>query len=135
MLSNTSIKAAQLKHTPYKLTDERGLYLIVTPGGSKWRRFKFRFDGQEKLLSLAAGYRGDAKAVGRAGCSGWLIAHRGRRNGPSIATQRNSLCCQTEISSSMKGWEEGDKEGEYGQSEANRPGTIVVWLAALYSIS
>jgi len=35
-----------------KLFDERGLFLIVMPNGGKWWRFKCRFDGKEKLLSL-----------------------------------------------------------------------------------
>jgi integrase len=37
---------------PYRVTDERGLYLEVTPKGGKRWRFKYRFDGKEKLLSL-----------------------------------------------------------------------------------
>ena len=52
MLSSTAVKFAKPRDKPYKLTDERGLYLIVTPTGSKWWRFRFRFDGQHKLLSL-----------------------------------------------------------------------------------
>jgi len=36
----------------YKVTDERGLYLEVTPKGGKRWRFKYRFGGKEKLLSL-----------------------------------------------------------------------------------
>jgi hypothetical protein len=47
-------KAAKPRENPYKLTDERGLFLIVTPGGGKWWRFGFRFDGREKSLSLGA---------------------------------------------------------------------------------
>jgi hypothetical protein len=35
-----------------KLFDDRGLFLIIAPGGGKWWRFKFRFDGKEKSLSL-----------------------------------------------------------------------------------
>jgi hypothetical protein len=37
---------------PYKLYDEKGLFLQVTPNGGKWWRFKYQFDGKEKLLSL-----------------------------------------------------------------------------------
>ena len=37
---------------PYRVTDERGLYIEVTPKGSKRWRFKYRFEGKEKLLSL-----------------------------------------------------------------------------------
>lgn len=37
---------------PYKVTDEKGLYLEVKPTGSKLWRFKYRFAGKEKLLSV-----------------------------------------------------------------------------------
>jgi len=37
---------------PYRVTDERGLYIEVTPKGGKRWRFKYRFGGKEKLLSL-----------------------------------------------------------------------------------
>lgn len=36
----------------YKMTDERGLYLEVKSTGSKLWRFRYRFDGKEKLLSV-----------------------------------------------------------------------------------
>jgi hypothetical protein len=52
MLANTTIKAAKPKDKAYKLTDERGLCLIVTPSGSKWWRFRFGFDGRDNSLSL-----------------------------------------------------------------------------------
>ncbi|MBL1320106.1 MAG: tyrosine-type recombinase/integrase [Methylophaga sp.] len=37
---------------PYRVTDEKGLYLEVTPKGGKRWRFKYRFGGKEKLLSV-----------------------------------------------------------------------------------
>lgn len=37
---------------PYKIGDSPGLYLQVTPTGGKWWRFKYRFGGREKGLSL-----------------------------------------------------------------------------------
>lgn len=50
----TDIKArnAKPKGKPYKLFDSDGLFLLVTPAGGKWWRFKYRFGGKEKLLSL-----------------------------------------------------------------------------------
>ncbi len=36
----------------FKMADEKGLYLEVSPGGGKWWRFKYRFEGREKRLSL-----------------------------------------------------------------------------------
>jgi integrase len=52
MLTETSIRAAKTKNKPRKLSDERGLYLLVHPNGSQYWRFKYRYDGKEKLLAL-----------------------------------------------------------------------------------
>ena len=51
-LNNLKIQAAKPKEKPYKLFDIDGLYLLVTEKGHKWWRFKYRFDGKEKSLSL-----------------------------------------------------------------------------------
>lgn len=51
-LSDTAIKNARGRDKPFKLYDADGLYLIVTPSGGKWWRFKYRMDGREKLLSF-----------------------------------------------------------------------------------
>jgi integrase len=37
---------------PYRLSDEKGLYLEVAPNGGKWWRLKYRIGGKEKRLSL-----------------------------------------------------------------------------------
>ena len=51
-LTDTTIKNAKPGVKPIKLSDERGMFLLVTPKGGKWWRLKYRFDGKEKLLSL-----------------------------------------------------------------------------------
>ncbi len=51
-LSDTAIRGAKSKEKPYKMTDGNGLYLLVTLAGGKWWRFKYRFQGKEKLLSF-----------------------------------------------------------------------------------
>lgn len=51
-LSDSAIRNAKPKAKPHKLPDERGLFLLVTPSGGKWWRFKYRYGGKEKLLSL-----------------------------------------------------------------------------------
>lgn len=51
-LSDTAIRKAPLPDKPRKLTDGGGLYLLLNPNGSKWWRFKYRYGGKEKLLSL-----------------------------------------------------------------------------------
>ncbi|WP_150430006.1 integrase arm-type DNA-binding domain-containing protein [Dechloromonas sp. CZR5] len=51
-LNDTAIRAAKPTEKPYKLADEKGLFLLVNPNGSKWWRLKFRVGGKEKLLSF-----------------------------------------------------------------------------------
>ena len=51
-LIDTKIRNAKPKDKQYKLFDRDGLFMIVTPAGGKWWRFKYRFGGKEKLLSL-----------------------------------------------------------------------------------
>ncbi len=51
-LTNISLRNAKPKDKAYKLYDEAGLFIQVTPAGGKWWRFKYRFEGKEKLLSL-----------------------------------------------------------------------------------
>lgn len=52
MLTDTLVRKTKAPVKPKKLADERGLYLLLTPSGGKWWRFKYRFAGKEKLLSL-----------------------------------------------------------------------------------
>lgn len=54
LLTEAAVKAAKATTRPIKLFDERGLYLLVTPEGSRLWRLKYRFEGREKLLSLGA---------------------------------------------------------------------------------
>jgi integrase len=51
-LSDTSIRGAKATEKPYKLFDERGLFLLVTPSGSRLWRLRYRMAGREKLLAL-----------------------------------------------------------------------------------
>ena len=53
-LTATQIKQAKPKEKDYKLSDGRGLYLLVTKRSTKLWRLKYKFDGKEKLLSLGA---------------------------------------------------------------------------------
>ena len=51
-LDNLRVRNAKPKQKPYKLSDFDGLYLLITDKGHKWWRFRYRFDGKEKLLAL-----------------------------------------------------------------------------------
>jgi hypothetical protein len=52
MLTDTFIRKTKTPTKPTKLSDERGLYLLCAPRGGRWWRFKYRYAGNEKLLSL-----------------------------------------------------------------------------------
>ena len=51
-LNDLKVRTSKPKEKPYKLSDIDGLYLLVMEKGHKWWRFRYRFDGKEKLLSL-----------------------------------------------------------------------------------
>lgn len=52
MLSDVLIRATKPREKPCKLSDERGLYLIVNPTRSRWWRFKYSLEGKEKGFSI-----------------------------------------------------------------------------------
>lgn len=51
-LSDTAIRNAKPGSKPIRMFDDRGLYLEVAPSGGKWWRFRYRFGGKQKLLSM-----------------------------------------------------------------------------------
>jgi integrase len=51
-LTELRVKAAKPAEKPYKLFDQRGLFMLVTPAGGRLWRFKYKRGGVEKLLTL-----------------------------------------------------------------------------------
>lgn len=51
-LSNTKITSIRPGDRPIKVTDEKGLFLLVNPNGSMYWRVRYRLAGREKSLSL-----------------------------------------------------------------------------------
>jgi integrase len=51
-LTDLAIRRAQPGPKPLRLSDGKGLYLEVAPSGGKWWRWKYRYAGKEKLLSM-----------------------------------------------------------------------------------
>jgi len=51
-LTRLEIVNAKPRSKPAKLFDGRGLYLEIAPSGGRWWRFKYRFAGKEKRISL-----------------------------------------------------------------------------------
>lgn len=50
-LTDASIRTAKPADKPIKLADEKGLFLLIHPNGSKYWRQKYRYGGKEKMLA------------------------------------------------------------------------------------
>lgn len=54
MLSDVAIRNAKPRDADYKLTDSRGLYLLVRSNGSRLWRWNYRFQGRQKTMALGS---------------------------------------------------------------------------------
>lgn len=54
MLTDAAVRKAPTAAKPFKLYDSGGLFVQVTPGGSKLWRMRYSLAGREKLLSFGA---------------------------------------------------------------------------------
>jgi len=53
-LTDVEIRKAKPAAKPFKLSDEKGLFLLISPTGGKLWRLKYRHGGREKLLALGS---------------------------------------------------------------------------------
>jgi len=51
-LSELAIKGLKAKTGPFKVFDENGLFMLVSPTGGKYWRFRYKHGGKEKCLAL-----------------------------------------------------------------------------------
>lgn len=51
-LTEKALRALKPQEKPFKVSDERSLYLLVTPSGARCWRLKYRIAGTEKVLAL-----------------------------------------------------------------------------------
>ncbi len=51
-LTDVAIKRAKPEAKSYTLSDGNGLWLLIEPNGSRGWRFRYRFEGKQKMLSL-----------------------------------------------------------------------------------
>jgi hypothetical protein len=52
LLSATAVTQGKSRPKPYKTWDERGLCFLITPKGSRYWRFTYRFAGKARTISL-----------------------------------------------------------------------------------
>jgi hypothetical protein len=53
-LNTKQIETTEASERTLRRFDGKGLYLEFVPGGGKWWRLKYRFEGKEKRLALGA---------------------------------------------------------------------------------
>ncbi len=53
-LTDIEIRNAKPREKEYKITDEKGLSLLIKPNGSKLWRYRYRFAGKERMQALGA---------------------------------------------------------------------------------
>lgn len=51
-LTDTKVKNAKPLDKEYKLTDSFGMFLRVTPKGSKYRQMAYRFEWKQKIFAI-----------------------------------------------------------------------------------
>jgi integrase len=74
VLTDTKVRQAKARQKPYKLADEAGLYLYVSPAGAKSWRYDYRLHGKRETLTL-----GRYPDVSLAGENGARERHREAR--------------------------------------------------------
>jgi len=67
LLTDVAIKRLKAPEKPKKVSDGRGLYLLLTTSGGKLWRWKYRVDGKEKVMSFGT-YPEVTLAVARSKC-------------------------------------------------------------------
>ncbi|MDF3982886.1 tyrosine-type recombinase/integrase [Luteibacter sp. PPL554] len=87
-LTANEVKNAKAEGKERRLYDTNGLYLTVTPGGRKWWRLKYTFEGRERRMGLGAypevslqvarSLRDDARGMLRKGKDPQLESRRAR---------------------------------------------------------
>ncbi len=49
-LTDTAVRNAKAKEKQWKLSDKKGLLVLIHPNGSKYWRMKYRYAGREKCF-------------------------------------------------------------------------------------
>jgi integrase len=125
-LTDKAIRAAKPWEKAYKLYDADGLFLLVNPNGSKYWRFKYRFQGKEKSLSLGVYDPTKSDSVGLADARAALAAARDILKGqkdPSRERKRANreklLSAENTFQAVAKDWWEQQKP-RWTENHANR---------------
>lgn len=114
MLSDVAIRKTKPRERQYKLSDEHGLYVLVTPHGSKLWRMKYRFSGKEKVLSFgpypevsladARAARDEARAHLRDGIDPGIVKIRKRAERSAEQSNTFEVCAMEWLKAMAPTW-------------------------------
>ncbi|KAF0233433.1 MAG: hypothetical protein FD177_1703 [Desulfovibrionaceae bacterium] len=136
-LTDVAVKNAKPGEKPFKLKDERGLFLLVNPNGSKWWRLRYWINSKEGLLSLgvypdvslkmARQRRDEARLLVAQGIdpSSARKALKGKVAEDQMTFERVARQYYVETSTAME-WSEGHAETVISRLEKN----IFPWLGS-----
>lgn len=131
-LTDTEIRKSKPGEKPYKLTDGRGLYLLVQPTGGKLWHYKYSFECKEKLLALGP-YPDVTLSLAR---ERHLAARRQLESGVDPMAQRKAEKAKAEGSFEtvarlwLAHWREGQTERHAGYVERRMTADILPALGA-----
>lgn len=97
MLTEPKLKAAKPKDKEYKLFDGGGLYLLIRPTGKKYWKYKYRFHGKEKKLSIGVFPEIGLKQARQAHDQAKQLLTQ--NIDPSLYKQRDEVYCSSKINS------------------------------------
>jgi integrase len=126
MLTDLSVRKAKPQEKPYKLTDSKGLFLLVQPNGSKYWRLKYRYMGKEKLFAIGVYDPMSTKHTTLEQARENAVAAKAdlaRGEDPLIARNRRDLQKEEAIATTFEmiateWWE--NRKGEWSEDHAKR---------------
>ena len=100
-LTALAIRNAKPRTKPYKLADERSLFLLVMPNGAKYWRLSYRWSGKDKTLALGVWPEVSlADARGKRDAARKLLADG---IDPAVEKKRRKLRAQFDANITFKG--------------------------------
>jgi len=119
-LTDTLLRSLKPQERPKRIFDGDGLYIELRPNGGKWWRFKYRFEGKEKLLSfgtypevplaLARARRLEARKLVAAGTDPSAVRKQAKNAKQRAASSTLEAVSRAWLARRGPGWQAGTRE-------------------------